>query len=124
MNEESLAKRGIQQTRIVPGFVDGYELRIGERATLVRKPDGRAYGVLMEIDAADVDALYSDASVADYVAELVTVELADGDSVKATCYNLPAGEVAGRNDEYAKALLRVASNLGFPESYLEQIRRS
>lgn len=124
MDEEVLAAKGIIPTQIVQGSVAGCELRIGERATLVRKPDGRAYGVVMEVDVADVNLLYSDASVADYIAELVTVELADGDPVEATCYNLPAGEVTGRNDDYAKALLRVASNLGFPEPYLEQIRRS
>ena len=124
MDEELLAKKGMKPTQNAAGFVDGYKLQIGERATLVRESDGRAYGVVMEIDAADVNALYSDVSVVDYVPEFVTVDLVDGSTVKATCYNLPAGEVAGRNDEYAEALFRVASNLGFPKSYLEQIKRS
>ena len=124
MDKDLLFNKGIEPSQNEPGFVDGYELRIGERATLVRSAGGRAYGVVMELDSADVGALYAEDSVSDYVPEAVTVELIDGESIEATCYNLPAEKVAGANRDYAQALLKVATGLGFPETYLDQIRNA
>ena len=122
MDESLLAAKGIRPSEVKVGFVDGYELRIGERATLVRGPDGRAYGVLMDIAQNEATALYSEASVADYSPEPVIVELRDGTRVEATCYNLPGDKVTGTNREYAESLLDLAARLGFPDSYLDQIR--
>ncbi len=124
MDEHLLATKGIESSGINPGFVDGYGLRIGERATLVRHPDSRAYGVVMDIAASEVTELYAEESVADYVPEPVVVELMDGTRVEATCYNLPDDKVAGANREYAESLLELAARLGFPDDYLDQIRQA
>jgi hypothetical protein len=124
MDEGLLATKGIEPSEVKIGFVDGYDLRIGERATLVRRPDSRAYGAMMEIAANEAAELYAEESVADYLPEPVIVELSDGTQVEATCYNLPSDKVAGTNDDYAESLLVVATNLGLPESYLDQIRRA
>ncbi len=48
MDESLLATKGIRPSEVNLGFVDGYGLRIGERATLVRRPDSRAYGAMMD----------------------------------------------------------------------------
>ena len=119
-----LATRGIEPSEVKNGFVAGYALRIGERATLVRHSDSRAYGVMMDIAADEAAELYAEESVADYLPEPVTVELTDGTKVQATCYNLPGDIVTGANSEYAESLLVVATKLGLPESYLDQIRRA
>jgi len=124
MDERLLATKGIIPTTIGLGFVDGYELRIGERATMVRRPDERAYGAVMDIASNEATALYAEDSVADYLPEPVTVELMDGTEVEATCYNLPRAKVSGTNPDYAESLLEVASRLGFPDSYLDQIRQA
>ena len=124
MDESLLAAKGIAPVEIEPGFVDGFGLRIGERATLFRRPDGRAYGVVMEITPGEAQSLYADQNVADYVPEPVSVELADGTRVEATCYNLPADKVTGTNRDYAASLLNLATKLGFPESYLDEIRQA
>lgn len=123
MDESVLAKKGITPSELNLGFVDGYGLRIGERATLVRHPDDRAYGVVMEIAPGATTKLYAEESVADYLPESVIVELMDGTQVKATCYNLPGDKVIGANKAYAESLLGVAIRLGFPDSYLDQIRQ-
>ena len=78
----------------------------------------------MDILSSDAAALYSESSVADYIPESVTVELMDGIKVEATCYNLPGNKVTGTNKEYAASLLDVATNLGLPEDYLDEIRQS
>ena len=117
-----LAEKGIEPRSMAVGFVDAYELQIGERATLVPTANARAYGVTMDISSDDIRTLYSENSVADYVAESVVVELVDG-RVDALAYILPAGEIPGANKAYAGALLDVAEKLGLPGDYLDQIRK-
>lgn len=118
-----LATKGVVPSGMRAGFLDGHGLRIGERATLVPRTGSRAYGIVMEIATDEVEALYGESSVTDYVPEPVIVELMDGAQVRATCYNLPGDKVTGTNKEYAASLLEVATRLGFPDSYLDQIRR-
>ncbi len=124
MDKGLLARKGITPSEAAVGYVDGFSLRIGERATLVRSADTRAYGVLMEISAAEATNLYSENSVADYVSEPVTVHLTDGSQVEASCYNLSGDKITGTNKVYAEALLEIATELGFPESYLAEIRQA
>jgi hypothetical protein len=78
----------------------------------------------MRIDSEDAAALYSEQSVADYVAEPVVVKLPGGTQVSAVCYNLSAARLTGRNPEYAAALLALATKLGLPDSYLGHIRKA
>ena len=124
MDESILASKGVQPVESAVGYVDGYALRIGERATLLPEANNRAYGVMMKISVEDAAALYSEPSVADYVAETVLVNLPNDVRVSAVCYNLPAAKLAGTNPAYAAALLSLATRLGLPDSYLEKIRRS
>ena len=124
MDKELLASKGIEPSEISAGFVDGFSLCIGERATLVRHPDSRAYGVTMDVSPEEVAALYAEESVADYLPETVVVELLDGARVEATCYNLPGDKVMGTNKKYAELLLTVATQLDFPDSYLDEIRQA
>jgi hypothetical protein len=124
MDETLLATKGIAPTDVSVGFVEGYGLRIGRRATLVRCPGVQVYGVAMAMGPGEAGRLYAEEGVADYVPEPVTVELMDGTKVEATCYNLPADKVGGTNKEYAESLLELATKLGLPESYLNQIRQA
>jgi len=110
MDESLLATKGIKPTDVNVGFVDGYGLRIGERATLVRRPGGRVYGAVMDIALNEATELYAEDSVADYLPEPVTVELMNGTEVEATCYNLPSANVTGTNKDYAESLLQLASD--------------
>lgn len=123
MDETMLASRGIHPSSASVGFVEGYALRIGERATLVRSAHDRAYGRLMSLRPDDVEALYSHPSVADYVPEPVTVVLQDGAIDSAVCYNLPERKLAGTNADYAISLLALARRVGLPSPYLEQIEK-
>ena len=124
MDEGLLATKGIDPSEVKIGFVNGYRLRIGERATLVRRRDSRAYGVMMEIAGSEAEELYAEKSVADYLPEPVIVELTGGKQVEATCYILPGDKVTGASNKYAKSLLALATKLGLPESYLDQIRQA
>lgn len=123
MDESLLASKGIRPGKSVVSHVDGYTLRIGERATLLPEAGSRAYGVLMTIDQAEAQALYAEPGVSDYIAEPVVVNLPGNTRETAICYNLPADKLAGINPEYATALHSLASRLGLPDDYLEHIRR-
>jgi hypothetical protein len=122
MDESMLASKGISPSKSTIGYVNGYGLRIGKRATLVPDQTNRAYGVLMTIRTEDVTALYSEESVSDYVSETVSVVLPDGTLESAVCYNLLQPREERRNSDYANSLLQLAGKLGFPDDYLEQIR--
>ena len=122
MDESLLASRGLSPSKAIVGYVNGYRLRIGRRATLVPDDGNRVYGVLMSFRTDDVTALYSAESVADYVAESVSVVLPDGTVESAVCYNLPTRTLEGANAEYARSLLVLAGRLGLPDDYLQQIR--
>ncbi len=124
MDEIILAQKGIKSRNAVSGCLDGYSLRIGERASLLPDDDGQAYGLVMEVPSGDVNALYSEDSVADYLPETVIVVLTNGAKVEATCYNLPREMVTGTNKAYAASLLKLATRIGFPTSYIDKIRRS
>ena len=124
MDESLLNSLGVHPTQATVGHVEGFDLHIGKRATLLPAANSRAYGVLMKITAAEVATLYADESLADYVAEPVAVTLPGGTRVAAVCYILPATKLAGTNSEYAAALLASATRLGFPEGYLERIRHA
>lgn len=121
MDDSLLTSKGLSPSGASVGYVDGYRLRIGRRATLAAEPTGRAYGVLMILRADDVRILYSDESVADYVSESVQVTLPGGTVETAACYNLPEHKLEGANPEYANALLILAAKLGFPDEYLRVI---
>lgn len=122
MDEALLAARNVRPRECTIGYVDGFRLHIGRRATLVPEANSRAYGVLMKITSDDAAALYSEPSVADYVAETVVVKLPGNMQVPAICYNLPAARMTETNPEYAAALLSLATKLGFPDDYLGHIR--
>jgi len=124
MDASLLASRGVHPVAATIGYVDGFALHIGTRATLLPEANSRAYGVLMTINSEDAATLYSEQSVADYVAEPVVVQLPGNTRAPAVCYNLPAARLTGTNPEYAAALLALATRLGLPGSYLEHIRRA
>ena len=45
MDESLLASKGVNPSKATIGYVEGYGLRIGRRATLVPDDTNRAYGV-------------------------------------------------------------------------------
>lgn len=124
MDEAVLASKDVRPAETSMACLDGFSLHIGERATLLPAANSRVCGVLMDVAAEDIASLYSEPSVAEYVAEPVVVTLPDNTRRSAVCYVLPAAKTVGSNPEYAAALLALAAKLDFPESYLEQIKNA
>lgn len=123
MDAELLRAKGAQPVNVRSACVPGFALRIGQRATLLRSAEARAYGVVMELTHGEIEQLYSEASVRAYRPEAVIAELGDGSHVPAMCFNLlvpPSPEEA--NSEYAAKLRALAGRLGLPPEYVESIR--
>jgi Gamma-glutamyl cyclotransferase, AIG2-like len=123
MDVTLLREKRVEPANVRPASVPGFALRIGQRATLVPGPNGRAYGLLMELSHDEVDELYSEPSVRSYRPEAVLVKLADGSRRPALCFNLVAPPAVGEtNAEYASKLRDLAKRLQFPEDYVGSIR--
>jgi hypothetical protein len=123
MDADALRSKGVHPANVRPAAVPGYALRIGDRATLVREPGSSAYGLLMDLPRAEIDALYSGPGLEAYRAEPVVAEGPGGTRISALCFNLvtpPAPSEANR--EYADKLRELARRLGLPPDYIERIR--
>ena len=123
MDADLLRTKGVDPVDARVAWVSGFALRIGQRATLLPSPDGRSYGILMELTHGEIEQLYAEPSVRAYRPEAVIAELNDGSRVPALCFNLvepPNPEE--RNSEYAAKLRDLAYRLGLPSDYVNSIQ--
>jgi hypothetical protein len=122
MDPEALRGNGFHPDNMRQASVDDMALHLGERATLVPRSGGRVHGTLMSLTHAELDRLYAEPSVAAYRPEPVSARLADGRSIAALCFNLPAVPAGVQSNlEYAAKLRTVAKRLGLPEGYIAGI---
>ena len=122
MDPDVLRGQGVLPARPRNGHVDGFSLRIGERATLVPSADGRAYGVVYALTHAELARLYGAPGLEAYRPEALTVGLHDGQPTAALCYNLADAPSDGTgNADYAARLRDVLQRLGFPPGYVESV---
>lgn len=123
MDIHVLAKNGINPSNLRMGYLKDYALRIGDRASLIPHPGEKSFGLVMTVNDEEIDKLYEVESVADYIPEKVNIIMEKNKSVTATCYNLPASSLTGTNESYALSLFKLAIKLGFPDDYLEKIKK-
>ena len=122
MDRDVLAESRVAAENPRRAHVDGYALRIGERATLVAVAGARAYGVVFALRHDELARLYSAPGLEEYRAEAVVARLLDGGEVPALCYNLLEAPAPGAtNEEYATRLRETLRRLGFPPDYVASI---
>jgi hypothetical protein len=122
MDADALRQSGVAPSNPRRAYVDGFALRIGQRATLVPAAGARAYGMLFALTHAELERLYTAAGLTEYRPEAVLAQPLEGTPAPALCYNL--SEAPGpheRNPEYAARLQRVLEALGFPPEYVASI---
>ena len=123
MDAELLRARGVHPSNIRPASVPGFALRVGKRATLVPAIESCAHGILMDLFDAEIEQLYSEASVSAYRPEAVLAQLADGTLIPALCFTLPVPPAPDEaNPEYAAKLRELAERLNLPADYIKSIR--
>ena len=121
MDDDLLREKGFHPTTGKIAFAEGYGLRIGERATLIKSESERSYGIVMNLSEEEAESLYSGPSVSEYVPEQVEVTELNGTTCKVTSYNLPISKLSGSNREYAKSLSVAAQKMGLPQTYINEI---
>ena len=123
MDKNILVKNRANPSQPRMGYLNNHTLKIGNRASLIPANNEKAYGIIMTLKDDEVDKLYAEESVADYVPEQVEVITTTNERVIATCYNLPLELLTGTNESYARSLYKLATQLNFPEDYLNKISR-
>lgn len=122
MDKTVLLEQGVEPELRCHAYVDDYELRIGERATLVHKRGARAYGMVIALTHDDLDLLYGAPGLEEYRPEPIVARTLAGETLPALCYNLrlpPASDEA--NADYAQRLREVLGKLGFPPDYIASV---
>ena len=105
-------------------FVDDFELRIGQRATLVPVADSRVYNMLFALTPSELDLLYAAPGLEAYRAEAIVAQSIDGIVTPALCYNLRQQPSADeRNSGYASRLQEILARLNFPEEYVVSVSK-
>ena len=122
MDDFLLRQKGVTPRDGRRASVQDFSLMIGARATLVPLSSGTVHGVVCRLTHAELDALYSDASVNVYRPEAVLAHLEDGTLVPALCFNLPLPPSSDeRSADYAARLRRLAERIGLPPDYVSSI---
>lgn len=122
MDDALLREKGVTPRDGRIASVQDFSLVIGARATLVPRSNCTVHGVVYRLTHAEIDALYSDASVNVYRPEAVLAHVADGTIVPALCFNLPSPpSVDERNADYAARLRTLAERIGLPPEYVSSI---
>ncbi|WP_072682508.1 gamma-glutamylcyclotransferase family protein [Arcobacter sp. LA11] len=104
MDEEILKSKGVSPRNPRAGKVNGYKLRVGKMATLLRVKNCEAYGMVYSLTYDEINKLYRDSGLIDYVAESVIVQIGDT-LVASLCCNLlnpPSDDES--NEEYFNKL--------------------
>lgn len=122
MDVEVLREGGVAPAHPRRAFVEGFALRIGQRATLIPLDGARAYGVIFALTHAELERLYAAPGLDQYRPEAILAQTLEGIPVPALCYNLrEAPRPDERNPEYAARLQRVLSTLDFPRDYVATV---
>jgi hypothetical protein len=123
MDADVLRASGVVPADPRRAYVDGFALRIGQRATLLPVPGARAYGMLFALTHAELERLHGAPGLEHYRPEAVLARLLEGTlAVPALCYALrEAPRPSERNPDYAARLQRALRALDFPPEYVEAV---
>lgn len=100
-----LKQKGVEPRNPRIAKAEGYTLKVGRQATLLRSSGKTAYGIVYALTHAEIKVLYQGSGLLDYAAEALLVEVG-GQSMAALCCNLIESPAADEsNPEYTKKAL-------------------
>jgi hypothetical protein len=122
MDRDILRKAGVEPNNPRRAYVEGFALRVGQRATLVPSGGGRVYGMLFALTHAELDRLYAAPGLEQYQPEAILAQPLVGTPLPALCYNLrEVPQPHERDSEYAARLQRALRELDFPAEYVASV---
>jgi cation transport regulator ChaC len=123
INKQVLAESDIQLDDFDVARLHDFDIEIAPLATLVPSRGARAYGIVTSVPNTKVRALYEQDWVRHYYPEGVLVKTRDGREMAALCYICSHEEKSPPTADYVEKIAGPAEAYGFPEWYVEKIRR-
>ncbi len=119
MAPDILTAKNVEPREPRIGFAEGYRLRIGNMATLLRDESTRAYGIVYALTHEEIKILYDQAGLDMYVSEALLVTLDSGETMPALCKNLlTPPEESESNSDYETKLVNCMRQLKVPTTHL------
>ena len=87
MDEEILKSKGVIPRNKRIAVANGYKLKIGNMATLLKDENSSAHGMLYSLTHAEIYQLYAGSGLDTYVSEAILVE-SEGKELAVLCCNL------------------------------------
>lgn len=115
MDEALLKDKGVCIRGYKKAHVEGYSLRLGDFATLLRKKYAQASGLVYALTHEEIELLYGSLDVT-YVSESLLATLEDGTSMPVLSFTLlePPKE-SEHNEEYFNKLIPCLEKYGLPK---------
>ena len=122
MNPRVLAQAGVVPTGLERAQLLDFRLRLDPTATLVPAPGEEVWGVVGLVRHSDLSALYTDDwfGYGVYLPQAVLLNVADQPTPALTYIRWDLSEGKPSHD-YVQALLEVAEEFEFPDTYIETI---
>lgn len=115
MDPEILKSVNVEARNPRKAVANGYRLRIGNKATLLRDENGKTHGIVYELTHDEINRLYWGAGLDSYVAEALSVDTDIGERLSVLCCNLLTSPESGEsNPEYTERLFLCMKRLGVP----------
>jgi cation transport regulator ChaC len=121
MNLDVLAQAELVPERVEVARLNGFDIRIGPLANLVRSDRDCVYGIVTQATHAELERLYAQGWVSTYLPEAVLVETRDGRLLPALTYIKPHMDPAPAPDDYIDRIVGPARQQGFPSWYIERL---
>ena len=124
MNPDVLVKADVRPTEAQMARLDGWDIKIAPRATLIPSDGGSVFGVLAQMTHADLEKLYTKDwfGFGTYLPEAVLVADATGRLVPALSYIAWEMEGGTPSAEYIQKVVTVAQHLKFPDWYIDRVK--
>jgi hypothetical protein len=124
MNPDVLAKAEVRPTEAQMGRLDGWDIKIAPRATLVPSEGRSVFGILAKVTHADLEKLYTKDwfGFGTYLPEAVLVEDSAEQLVPALSYIAWEMEGGSPTHEYISNVVTAARQFRFPEWYIDRLK--
>jgi hypothetical protein len=124
MNPDVLANAEVRPTEAQMGRLDGWDIKIAPRATLVPSEGRSVFGILAKVTHADLEKLYTKDwfGFGTYLPEAVLVEDSAEQLVPALSYIAWEMEGGSPTHEYISNVVTAARQFRFPEWYIDRLK--
>ena len=121
INVDVLAEVDLRPQKVEVARLDGFDIHIGPLANIVPSNERSVYGIVCGATHAELERLYGQGWVSEYLPEAVVVETQDGHTQPALTYIAPDPPVEPAANDYIDRIVNPARELGFPDAYIARL---